>query len=158
LPLCNLKGGKIHKSKQLEELKMLLWADSVSHKGRKLYKGQMVKVYFNLHKKKFSIKDLKTGLVVGHSDRVTLKDCTFKVSQAGRERVLREKKKNVHAFVIGSLEGFSGFCMDSNINDFGMKPAYYNPYKTETFIDSEGNPLHAASEVELSDKQIAYYQ
>lgn len=137
---------------------MLFNQEFVSHKGRKLYKGQMVKVYFNLHKKMFSIKDVKTGLVVGHSDQVTLTDAVFKVSQAGRERVLREKKKNVHAFVIGSLESLSNFNMDTLINDFDMSPAYYNPYKTETFIDSEGNPLHKASEVELNNGKIAYYQ
>jgi hypothetical protein len=142
----------------LEEIKMLLNKEFVSHKGRNLYKGQMVKVYFNLHKKMFSIKDVKTGLVVGHSDQVGLKDATFKVSQAGRERVLREKKKNVHAFVIGSLESLSCFDIESSINDFDMSPAYYNPYKTETFIDSEGNPLHEASEVDLVNGKIAYYQ
>lgn len=129
-----------------------------SHKGRKLYKGQLVKVYFNLHKKMFSIKDMKTGLVVGHSDRVTLENCTFKVSEAGRQRVLKEKKKNVHAFVIGTLESLTGFEMATLINEFGMEPAHYNPYKTETFIDSKGNPLHAAAEVELQNGKIAYYQ
>ena len=32
---------------------------------------------------------------------LSFKDCKFKVSEAGRQRVLREKRKNVHAGVAG---------------------------------------------------------
>ena len=51
-----------------------------------------VYVYFNLHKKCFSVK--QSGKVVSHDDCVLLKDCRFLVGDAGRERVLKEKKKN----------------------------------------------------------------
>jgi hypothetical protein len=61
-------------------------------------------VYFNLHKKLWSVKDLGTGRVSFHSQGgFYLKDATFRVSQAGRARVLREKRKNVHAGVVGDL-------------------------------------------------------
>ena len=49
-----------------------------------------VYVYFNLHKKCFSVK--QSGKVVSHDDCVLLKDCRFLVGDAGRERVLKEKK------------------------------------------------------------------
>ncbi len=57
----------------------------------------MLKVfcYFNLHRKCFSIKALEgpnKGRVVAHSDKVLLSDGVFKVSEAGRQRVLRERK------------------------------------------------------------------
>ena len=51
-----------------------------------------VYVYFNLHKKCFSVK--QSGKVVSHDDCVLLKDCRFLVGDAGRERVLKEKIKN----------------------------------------------------------------
>jgi hypothetical protein len=83
-----------------------------------------VKVYFNLHKKCYSIQH--KGIVIGHADEVYLTDCEFKVSKAGRERVLREKRKNVHAFITGKLSEGS-LVYGTNVT--------YNPYKYETFVD-----------------------
>jgi len=94
-------------------------------------------VYFNLHKKCFSIKALEgamKGRVIAHRDNVLLFRATFKVSQAGRERVLREKRKNVHAGVCGTWH-------DSG-NDHGTLSSVkergelvtYNPYKYTTFV------------------------
>lgn len=61
------------------------------------------RIYFNIHKKLFSIqeKTKKGWRVISHKDSLLLKDVEFKVYSRGRERVLREKRKNVHAFVIG---------------------------------------------------------
>ena len=44
-------------------------------------------VYFNLHKKCFSIKALegdRKGRVIAHRDVVVLENCKFKVSESGR--------------------------------------------------------------------------
>lgn len=62
-----------------------------------------VEIYRNLHNGKLSIRDAKTKHVIGHAARVYLHQAEFKVSQAGRKRVLREKRKNVHAVVNGVL-------------------------------------------------------
>jgi hypothetical protein len=61
-------------------------------------------VYYNLHKHTWSIRDCKTRRVIGHSDHVLLFEVKPKVSQAGRERVLREQRKNVHAGLEGRWE------------------------------------------------------
>jgi len=68
-------------------------------------------VYFNLHRKCWSVRALNgryKGRVVAHCDRVLLTDVEFRVSEAGRQRVLREGRKNVHAGVVGSLCGMAG--------------------------------------------------
>jgi len=67
--------------------------------------NKKVRVYFNLHKKKLSVqqKTAKGWRVWTHADKISLENVTFKVSEAGRQRVLRERKKNVHAFVEGDL-------------------------------------------------------
>ena len=61
-----------------------------------------VQVYYNLHKKCLSIR--YKGKVIEHAREVTLTDARFHVQPAGRARVLREKKKNVHAYVSGKLK------------------------------------------------------
>ena len=59
-------------------------------------------VYKNLHKDCWSVK--QDGLVKLHTNDITLYDCEFKVSKVGRDRVLKEKRKNVHAGVRGYIE------------------------------------------------------
>ena len=119
-------------------------------KERTIELGQEVFVYFNLHKKCFSVKDVKTGLVIAHTDSIALEEATFKVSKAGRERVLREQKKNVHAGVKGKYAG------TVTTNELGSE-AYYNPYKVESFVNKETmEPLETANVVHLENKRVYF--
>ena len=102
--------------------------------------GIKVFVYRNLHKKCFSIKALEgpmKGRVIGHDSSVVLKDVGFKVSEAGRQRVLKELRKNVHAGVIGRL-----------IEETPTGGRYqrqgeftYNPYKTNHFFEKTSGKM-----------------
>lgn len=74
-------------------------------KDRKLEQSQEVSVYRNLSRKCFSIKDKKTGLVVAHADKFRIENVRCKVSEAGRQHVLRKKQKNVHAVLLGIYRG-----------------------------------------------------
>lgn len=61
----------------------------------------------NLHKHCWSVKALQgenKGRVIHHLNEIVLRDAIFKVYQSGRERVLREQRKNVHAGVVGYVE------------------------------------------------------
>lgn len=94
-------------------------------------------VYFNLHKKCFSIKALEgadKGRVVAHRDTVVLDGCKLLVSEAGRQRVLREKRKNVHAGVTGVW--INGDRVESHYEFLSMvgRQVTYNPYKYESFV------------------------
>ena len=113
--------------------------------------------YFNLHKKLFSIRNQKTRLVEGHSNLVALSNCKFKVSEAGRQRVLREKRKNVHAGVEGTFLGTSIMLMGEPIYDLeeDFVELTYNPYKYGTFVvKSTEVPVYSAKLVVLKDKQV----
>jgi len=106
---------------------------SVDHPTFKLREmnhfNKTVQVYYNLHKKCLSVR--KRGLVIDHVDSIILKDATFHVQQAGRKRVLKEKRKNVHAYVSG---------VPSNTAFFDGEKAEritYNPYKNKCFTSVE---------------------
>jgi len=105
-----------------------------------------VEVYWNLHKNCFSVRDCKTGRVIRHTNDMYLYDAKFVVRQAGRRKVLEEKRKNVHAFV-------RGYMAPESAQDTSDKPngyATYNPYKYDTFVDYETKkPLDTASVVYL---------
>tara|TARA_B110000902_G_scaffold146614_1_gene169090 strand:- start:49 stop:507 length:459 start_codon:yes stop_codon:yes gene_type:complete len=62
-----------------------------------------VQVYRNLHNGLISIQDLSTGLVLGHAYAIDLRWADFIVREAGRQQVIKEKRKNVHAFVRGEV-------------------------------------------------------
>jgi hypothetical protein len=111
-------------------------------------------VYFNLHRKCFSIKALEgpnKGRVVAHREDVLLFNGTFKVSEAGRQRVLRERKKNVHAGVVGEWDetGIDLTTID-RIHSIGT-PITYNPYKYTSFVHLYGeHPIQSGRLVALS--------
>ena len=94
-----------------------------------------VEVYFNLHKHTFSVRSCKTGRVLIHTDRVHIANPKFVVRQSGRNRVLREGKKNVHAFVRGDATYFDDFDPDHHPNYLDYTLVSYNPYKFDTFVD-----------------------
>ena len=108
-------------------------------------------VYYNLHKHVWSIKALEgpnKGRVIAHSETVWLKNCKLKVSKKGRERVLKERRKNVHAGVVGELVS-----QHSAMNLGGIGGCYitYNPYKYESFVDCiKHEPMYQADIVTMT--------
>mgnify|MGYP001594450191 CR=1 FL=1 len=87
--------------------------------------GQKVRVYRNLHNGLFSVQH--KGIVVAHVPAVHLNDAHFVVNEAGRQKVLREKKKNVHAFVVGTIDhnverGVQELPTAVTYNPYGHKP------------------------------------
>ena len=60
--------------------------------------GCYCRVYRNLRHSCYSIQRHILGrwLVVAHADRLMLTNVSFKVSEAGRNRVLKTRQKNVH--------------------------------------------------------------
>tara|TARA_R100000808_G_C2106983_1_gene122277 strand:+ start:523 stop:939 length:417 start_codon:yes stop_codon:yes gene_type:complete len=104
--------------------------------------SRKIEVYRNLHKKCWSVR--QAGLVKFHCSVVSLRDCVFVVQPAGHAKVIREKRKNVHAFVRGYIS--------NNCSPAVLDEIYYNPYKAKTFVDFQGNPVHQAEFVELDLK------
>lgn len=90
-----------------------------------------VRIYRNLHNKCFSIQKLPDRRVFAHRTAVLLKNARFHVSDAGRKRVRREKRKNVHAFVIGD------WIADKEPRRAADGQAVYNPYRYKFFVDSK---------------------
>jgi hypothetical protein len=80
-----------------------------------------------------------------------LKNCEFKVSQTGRQRVIKEKRKNVHAGVVGD---FVTLDICSPLND-NFTELYYNPYKHDSFVvKATGEAVSHAEMVILDHKRV----
>mgnify|MGYP001304335971 FL=1 len=93
----------------------------------KIDPNKKIEVYFNLHKKTWSVR--QSGRVVGHTDSIQVRNPQYVVSQKGNERVRREQKKNVHAFVRGYVVDGLPIFPDK------QKFVSYNPYKNNSFVE-----------------------
>lgn len=93
----------------------------------------MKKIYFNSRRKLFSV--MTDGIVTEHVSHIVLKNARFLVRHTGRDRVRREGKKNVHAYIVSEpTEG--GEC--------GGRSVSYNPYKDDFFMCG-GAPIDEAA-------------
>lgn len=117
-----------------------------------------VSVYFNLRTKLWSVRNDKTGRVIGHAHRVLLRGVTFIINKAGQRKVWETGVKNVHAFVRGTLEAadwggpkcyqVADWFTTSQANDAYLRASRkygrrvtYNPHLFETFVyANEGGP------------------
>ena len=105
-----------------------------------------VKVYRNLHKGCWSVK--QNGLVKAHSDEINLYDCSFLVNEKNRLKVIKEKRKNVHAFV-------RGYIWDTPLNL--IRQASYNPYARNSFYDKkDGSSVSKAHFVKAINGKLFY--
>lgn len=87
-----------------------------------------VEIYRNLTKNCWSVR--KRGKIVMHAQALKLSDVSFHVSKSGRERVLRERRKNVHAVVKGDFDAV--MYPIERVNE-----VTYNPYKKAYFFDKK---------------------
>lgn len=86
-----------------------------------------VRVYRNLTRKCLSVQTMtkKGWRVTRYVQSIYLKDATFKVSEAGRQRVLKQKRKNVHAIVEGQ---------ETEPFEASTSKVSYNPYTSSYFF------------------------
>ena len=106
-------------------------------------------VYKNLNQDCWSSK--QGGLVKIHATELNLHTCMFKVNRNGRLRVLRERRKNVHA-------GIKGYMSESTWDTYPedlFDEVTYNPYKHESFVmkDTEA-PRWFANQVRLQPNKV----
>lgn len=116
-------------------------------------KSRRVYVYRNLHTGTWSVR--QGGRVIAHPVTIWLSDCKFLVGEKGREKVLREKRKNVHA-------GVSGYILEERkpavyaqrfcLSELPTK-VKYNPYEAGYFRDDKGNKITNSSYAWLDVKE-----
>ncbi|AMS00889.1 hypothetical protein SEA_FAYELY_89 [Mycobacterium phage Fayely] len=89
-------------------------------------------VYWNLHRGMWSVKALTgpdRGRVIARQQLVILRNASGKVSEAGRQRVLRERRKNVHAGLVGELVQGEAVTLAPD-----SREVTYNPFKYSSFV------------------------
>lgn len=115
--------------------------------------SKRVRVYRNLKHGRHTTplySVLKNGKVVRRVRQILLADVRFIVNEAGRQRVLKENRKNVHAFVEG-VPVQSAFGIDRfTKRDLPVRVGY-NPYEGSVFTRKTG----AASGYSITSARVA---
>ncbi|WP_353645702.1 hypothetical protein [Mesorhizobium sp. WSM2239] len=117
-------------------------------------------VYWNTHKRCFSIRPTKPselegfksspkGRVFYNTGPFLLLDPVFRVNERGRQWVLRNKKKTVHATIRGLPRVPGVFTIPP-----GARLVKYNPYQNEQFVLLDGTPIFKARTAYLKDKEV----
>lgn len=132
-----------------------------------------VRVYRNVNNGMISIMSLATRKVIAHANSVSLVDCEFEVNAKGRDKVRAEGRKNVHAYVTGTLAGWQGLqaykgrlarsdgspMPVDQVHHFSAREerhlqgvqVTYNPYKTDFFQGRDsGVEIHKARKVTVT--------
>lgn len=99
-------------------------------------------IYRNLRTKGFSVR--YRGKVIDRLYTFSAEDVTFKVNELGRQRVIKEKQKNVHAFIV-----CSEYKKTKN-NYIGAGIISYNPYKN-SYFEYNNKQIFSANAVFFKD-------
>ena len=113
--------------------------------------GLLTRCYRNLNTGNMSLTQLinKSWILIGHTDNLAIEYPRFCVSERGRQRVLNEKRKNVHAYCEGLL-------LSPRLPNLPpLSEIHYCPYSQSYFSWKEtGLQLVTADLVVVIDNQV----
>lgn len=101
-----------------------------------------IEAYRNLTRRCWSLRS--GGRVIEHRPRVVLRDCTMRVREGGRQRVIREGHRSVHAWIEGET-------LDT-LPDVYLFEIGYNPWLAATFTVRPGYEPICGARIVLLDE------
>ena len=143
-----------------------------------IFNGIRVSVYRNLNNGCWSVVSLDAsqhkGKVILHCQDVILESGKFIVSEAGRQRVIAEQRKNVHAYAEGFLRAATVITERYNVApttvihnpngafaesvEPGEVEVSYNPYKAAQFFEKDSGEFVEGPVAEIhlnADKTVS---
>ncbi len=100
---------------------------------------------------------IQGGKLVASASQVRLGHVEFRVRESGRQRMLREQRRNVHAFAVGRLLDFVHPDEERRLDALCGRGAFYNPYRFGAFVDTETQvPVRCASLAQLDERGLRY--
>ena len=98
-------------------------------------------VYWNFDDLLFTVQNRETGRVRRHAQALTLRDADFEVDHEGRDRMLREGRRTLHAGIRGEI------VPEEPENLEGWTRVVYDPRRHEGFVTADEERLVARAEL-----------
>ncbi len=106
---------------------------------RNAIRGERVEAYGNLTECKVSLK--ADRWVIGHAQRIFLRDVEFTVNENNRQFVIQRHKRVPHAFAVGNVEYANS---EFRLLDF-EEEIRYNPFRAGHFTKPDGSAIWRAN-------------
>lgn len=114
-----------------------------------------VRVFKNPQRGCYSI--MQDGRIKASARQIRLRDAEFTVRESGRLRMLRDNRRNVHAWVVGELIDFLHPDAAGNLESAAGRTATYNPHRYSSFVDRDTEtPLRSAQWVHFDERGLTY--
>ncbi len=114
-----------------------------------------VRVFKNWRHDCYSI--MQNGRLKASAKQVRLTDVEFLVRESGRQRMLEQRRKNVHAYAVGRLMDYAHPAESRNLEELPGRGVYYNPYEFASFVDRETQaPVISASVAHFVERGGTY--
>ena len=100
---------------------------------------------------------MQDGVLCASAREVRLADVEFLVRESGRQRMLRERRKNVHAYAVGRLVAWVHPDDGQSLEALQGRQVMYDAYRFTTFVDVEDHtPVSASAAVHLHERGVTY--
>lgn len=117
--------------------------------------SQPVRVFKNPKRGCYSI--MQNGRVRASAKQIRLRDAEFLVKESGRQRMLRDNRRTIHAWVVGELVEFLHPEDGSSLQRLTGRSATYNPHRYTSFVDRDTEtPLNRAALVQFDESGMTY--
>ena len=114
-----------------------------------------VRVFKSLTHGCYSI--VQDGRLRASAKQVRLGEVEFLVRESGRQRMLREGRRNVHAFAVGRLLDFVHPDEARSLGEMDGRPVHYDPYRFAHFVDfATEEPVKVALLAQLDETGVVY--
>ena len=100
---------------------------------------------------------LQDGVPRASASGVRLAVVEFRVRESGRLRMLREGKRNVHAYAVGHLVDFVHPGQPRRLPTLDGRAAAYDPWRFDSFVDCQTlAPIGCAALAQFDDDGLRY--
>jgi len=100
---------------------------------------------------------MQDGVLHASARQVRLADVEFLVRALGRDRMLRERKKNVHAYAVGRLVDWVHPEDTRDLAILDGRKVLYDAYRFPTFVDLDSHaPVLGSADVRLDEGGVTY--
>ena len=100
---------------------------------------------------------MQDGVLHASARQVRLSDVEFRVRESGRQRMLRERRKNVHAYAVGHLVDWVHPDDTRDLATLDGRQVLYDAYRFPTFVDRDSHaPVLGSEDVRLDERGVTY--
>lgn len=100
---------------------------------------------------------MQDGRPKASARQVRLGEVEFRVRESGRQRMLRNRRRNVHAYAIGRLLDFVHPEEARELEGMAGRGVFYDPYHFASFVDGETRaPVTFASAAQFDERGVVY--